>query len=89
MALVYEQDPKLAWAPLAPDVVGPQRELRDLVVRVVEYGHKTNTASAWLTAAVLMQGEGREDPALKMIARADTVGLDAEVSKALRGALKP
>jgi hypothetical protein len=89
MALLYEHNPALANTPVAGDVVGPERELRDLVVRVVEYGHRTNTASAWLTAAVLMQGEGRAEPALRMIERADTLGLDTEVSKAMHAALKP
>lgn len=89
MALVYERNPALAWTPIAPDAVGQQRELRDLVVRAVEFGHRTNSSSAWLTVAVLMQGEGREDPAFKMIERAGTLGLDADVSKAMRIALKP
>lgn len=89
MALVYERNPRLAWSPLAPDVVGPSQDLRALLVRVVEYGHRTNTASAWLTAAILMQGEGREAPALKMLDRADALGLDADLSRSMRQALKP
>ncbi len=89
MALVYERDPGLALVPIASDIVGPDRELRDLVVRVVEYGHRTNTASVWLTAAVLMQTEGREEPALRMLVRAEALGLNADVVKSMRQALKP
>lgn len=89
MALVYERHPELARTPIDAYAVGPRREMRDLLVRVVQYGHRVNSMSAWLTAAVLMQAEGRPDPALRMLDRADALGLDPELSKALRIALRP
>jgi hypothetical protein len=89
MALTYERHPGLARVPIDADAVGPVREMRDLVVRVVQFGHTTNTASAWLTAAVLMQAENRPEPALRMLDRADGLGLDSSLSKSMRVALRP
>ncbi len=86
---VYARHPALADSALPRDSVGPEHEMRDLVVRVVEFAQRENTAAAWLTVAMLMQAEGRLDPALKMIDRADTRQLSAEVSAAMRSALKP
>lgn len=88
MGQVYATNPALASAALPADAVGPERELRDLVVRVVQHAHKVNTPAAWLTAAALMQGEGRTEPALKMIENAAAAGLRADVVTAMRSALK-
>ncbi len=87
MADVYAKHPTLAADPLPDDAVGPEYELRDLVVRTVEHAHSAKSASAWLTVAVLMQAQGRVDQALKMIDRADSAGLAADVSAAMRSAL--
>lgn len=89
MGLVYAQSPALASSALPADAVGPVPELRTLVVRVVEHAHKLNTPAAWLTVAALMQAEGRLEPALKMLDRADAVNLSPDVSSAMRAALKP
>lgn len=89
MAQVYERTPSLASSPIPPDAVGSEHELRDLVARVVEHAHKTNTSGAWLTVAMLMQAEGRVDLAFKMIERADGRALDPALSTAMRTALKP
>ncbi len=88
MGKAYSQSPALASAPIPADAVGQPQELRELVVRVVSQAHKSNTPAAWLTAAVLMQAEGRRDPALKMVDRADAVALKADVSSSIRSALR-
>jgi len=89
MGQVYSRRPALASIALPPDAVGTETEMRDLVVRVVEHAHKVNTPAAWVSVAVLMQAEGRDEPAFKMIERADACGLSSDVSREMRAALRP
>jgi len=84
----YSMDPSLAYDAVPISVFGQSdRVLRDSVVDVVGWGHRNPSASAWLTVAVLMQAEGRDGPALRMIDRAQEFGLDAEVESTMRSVL--
>ncbi len=88
MGLAYQTAPNLAFAPLTSQpFAGDQRRMRDAVVRCVTYAHRSNSPSAWVTVTVLMQGEGRDEPARRMLERAQTKGLTDEVAVPLRQAL--
>jgi hypothetical protein len=87
MGRTYQQSAALASLPIPADAVGKPQDLRDLLTRVVAEAHKSNTPAAWLTAAVLMQAEGRRESALKMMDRADAANLSAQVSGPMRAAL--
>lgn len=84
----YSMDPTLAWDSIPVTVFeSSDRILRDAVISVVGWGHRNPSASAWLCVAVLMQSEGRDGPALRMIERADDLGLEREVSDKMRSVL--
>lgn len=84
----HSQDPLLAYDIIPVELFGGDaHELRDAVVQVVGWGHRNPSSSAWLSVAVLMQGEGRNGPALKMIERAEQLGLDPAIADQMRGAL--
>ncbi|GJM18373.1 MAG: hypothetical protein DHS20C14_05860 [Phycisphaeraceae bacterium] len=84
----YVTDPALAGEPLGAWIAGDDaRDLRRLVTDAVKHANRNDSASAWLTVAVLMQAEGRLAVALKMLDRAEERGLDLEVARAMRGAL--
>lgn len=81
MALAYEKNPKLAARPLPSDVLpGGASELRRRVNAVSIYANQTHTASAWLTLAVLMQAEGREPVAARILRRAIDSGLTKSIA---------
>ncbi len=84
----YVTDPSLANDPMGTWIGGDDvREVRALVNRAVRHANRVESASAWLTVAVLMQAEGRVGPGEKMLERAAELGLDLEVARAMRGAL--
>ena len=88
VSYAYSQDPLLAYDVVPVELFeGDAHELRDAVVSVVGWGHRNPSASAWLTVAVLMQAEGRDGPAIKMIDRAAEYGLDGAIADQMRGAL--
>jgi len=65
-----------------------RRRLRDLVTDVVRHANRHPSAEAWLTVTVLMQGEGRPDRALRMLAKAERLGLDPVLVGVLEGSLR-
>ena len=84
----YSQDPLLAWEPVPVELFGGDaHELRDAVIKVVGWGHRNPSSSAWLSVAVLMQGEGRLEPAMRMLERAEGYGLDPAVADQMRSSL--
>jgi len=84
----YTMDPGLAHEAVSRGVFeDSERVLRDAVVDVVGWGHRNPSASAWLAVAVLMQAEGRDEPALRMIERADEYGLERGIESEMRSAL--
>lgn len=88
MALAYRTDPSLAERPIdALALPEGFRDLRKLVQRASVYANKSGGASAWLSLAVLMQGEGRPELAARMIDRAAKAGLDSALVERFRLAL--
>jgi len=84
----YSLEPSLAYDALSASVFEDSAELmRDAVIDAVGWGHRNPSASVWLTVAVLMQAEGRDGPALRMIERAEGYGLDSFVASEMRSAL--
>ncbi len=76
----YSGLPELAGAPIEMVVFeDSEAVLRDLVLDMVRWGHKSPSAGAWLTVGALMQAQGREPVARKMIDRAADHGLDIEI----------
>lgn len=86
--LAYGSDPGLASFPLSDRLVFDNHRWRELVVQVVRHAHRRNTPSAWLAVAVLMQAEGRNPIALRMLDRAVGLGLDAATAGPLSAALR-
>jgi hypothetical protein len=84
----YAMEPELAKSVVPTSIFADsERALRDAVVSVVGWGNRNPSPSAWLSVAVLMQAEGRNGPALKMIDRAAGYGLDPMVVTEMRAAL--
>ncbi|MCR9076441.1 MAG: hypothetical protein NXI07_10430, partial [bacterium] len=84
----HSQDPLLAYDAIPVELFeGDGRLMRDVLVKVVGWAHRNPSASAWLTVALIMQGEGRTGPAMKMIDRAEEHGLGFEVADQMRSAL--
>ena len=84
VSYAYSMDPTLAYEPVPMSLFeNSDRLMRDAVIDVVGWGHRNPSSSAWMTVAVLMQGEGRNGPALRMIERAREYGLDAQVDQAM------
>ncbi len=66
----YRLEPTLAMRPvLGKDLVGDPYRLRRLVNSSVRYAHRADDAEAWVLVAMLMQAEGRDRVARKMLAR--------------------
>ncbi|TVQ33255.1 MAG: hypothetical protein EA376_02650 [Phycisphaeraceae bacterium] len=85
MARAYLEAPELAWRPLdAPGLLGGAAETRRLLNRAVTFANRSDDVGANLLASILMQSEGREAPALRMLDRAETAGLDEHVVAAMR-----
>ncbi len=88
ISYAYSMDPELArWAVPVSLFSNSERELRDVVISTVGWGHRNPSSSVWLTVAVLMQGEGRDGPALRMIERAYEHGLSPDVGRVMEAVL--
>jgi len=84
----YSMDPTLAYDTVPTSMFeDSDRLLRDAVIDVVGWGHRNPSASAWLTVAVLMQAEGRDGPALRMVERAGEYGLEPGIESEMRSVL--
>jgi hypothetical protein len=85
----YRSTPALADEPISSEDLGlSAQRLREMLSEVVQYAHKVNTASAWLSVVSIMQGEGRVALARDMLHRAERAGLDLETVKAFDRALR-
>jgi len=81
MRSAYRLDPKLGSEPLNLDEIGyDSTEWRALVKLAVMEANRTKSASSWLLVASLMQAEGRDALAIKMIDRGVAQGLEGEVA---------
>lgn len=87
MAMAYRTDSLLADEALQGEFFYLDADVRDLLLKCVLHANKTKFGSAWLTVAVLMQAEGRDSTALKMVKRADDLGLDTVIVDSLTRAL--
>jgi len=88
MAAAYRAEPGLAARALTSREIGIDgRDLRMLVTRSVRAAHRLGTAESWLSAATLVQTEGRTDVARRLIERAAGLGLDPIVVEAFEQAL--
>jgi hypothetical protein len=84
----HSQDPLLAYDGIPVELFGGDAHLmRDVLISVVGWAHRNPSSSAWLTVAVIMQSEGRNGPAMRMIDRAQDHGLGFEVAQQMRSAL--
>jgi hypothetical protein len=85
MGYAYGQDPGLANEAMPTSIWRDSAfRLRDAVTDSVKYGHRTSSGNVWLLVAVLMQAEGRDMVALKMIDRAVEEGLDPTIGDRMR-----
>lgn len=81
IALAYEKDVTLARRPLDPEMVEDgDVGFHDVLLSVVPYANKSRSASGYLAVAVLMQAQGRNDLALKMLAKAKQAGLGEKIA---------
>ena len=87
MAMAYRTDPPLADEAIDAQLFESEKDLRGQVRRCVIHANRTGLASAWLTVAVLMQAEDRDERALKMLQRARDAGLDTVIADNLVRAL--
>ena len=78
----YSEDPSLVDRPLdGATLVRGARDIRDIVNGAVAYAYKVGTADAWKMVAWLMQGEGRNDQARAMMARADEIAARVDTTE--------
>lgn len=89
MRAAYSLDASLAQRPINIAEVGLSGKRLDAVVDAVStHAERSDTASAWLTAAVLWQADGRAAIAQTMLDRASAKGLDVNLAGDLRAAMK-
>lgn len=85
MGYAYDRVPALSGEPMDVGLWGGSvLRLRASVVDAVKFGHRSPSGNAWLLVAVLMQAEGRDAVALRMVDRAEDEGLGASVSDRMR-----
>lgn len=85
MGYAYSLMPGLANEAMDRAIWGDSAfRLRDSVTDAVRFGHRSSSGNAWLLVAVLMQAEGRDQVALKMIDRAVGEGLDVGIADRMR-----
>lgn len=85
MAYAYDLSPGLSTRAMDAGLWGgsPLR-VRRSVVKAVRMAHEAGTGHAWLLVAVLMQAEGRDAVALRMVDRALELGLNPAIGDGLR-----
>ena len=88
MAMAYEKQPRLARTPIDPALFGGPSGLRSRVNAAVTYANRVNSGSAWLMVAALMQSEGRDEVAVRMIERAKLAGLSDLIASQMADVLK-
>lgn len=80
----YLHDPQMGIIPIQGELLGESSEpMRQMVVRAVRFAHKKPSAEAWLLVSVLMQSQGRFEPAERMLERAIELGLESEIADGL------
>jgi hypothetical protein len=90
MRQAYRTDASLAEQPIDTRKLNlTPTKLRELVVTASVPANKAKSASGWLTIAVLMQGQKRDDLAQNMLQRAGDQGLEMKIIDSFRANLKP
>jgi len=84
LRLAYQMLPSLASFPIGAEEVGGRTVLRSASVRAVRTAHELDSASAWLFAAVLTQGDRRPKAVGRMLDRAEAAGLEMDIVDAMR-----
>ena len=70
-AEAYSEDPGLKDRAMSGEALGVRAtEMRRIVTRAVAHAHRVDRPDAWFMVAVLMQAEGRDDLARRMLERA-------------------
>jgi hypothetical protein len=88
VAMAYKADPALASEPVQGALLSGAGGVRAMVERVSVFANRVKLPSAWLTLAALMQAEGRNQLAGRMIDRARQAGLEAGLAAQMQAALK-
>jgi hypothetical protein len=87
VAMAYKSEPLLADRPVSRDLFRGDALARDLA-RASIYANRSRSSSGWLTVAVYMQAQGRDDLARTMVERARAAGLETAVVDRLTAALR-
>jgi tetratricopeptide (TPR) repeat protein len=88
MRKAYRDDPELASKLLnlrAYGFDGPR--IRRLMGKISPAANRIKSSSGWLALAVVLQGQGKDRAARRMLDKAEALGLDAEIVTALRAKL--
>ena len=89
MVDAYARNPELGIVPVDDTLLGEgNRRLRRMVVRAVGHAQRVETGEAWMLVVVLMQAEGRDEVAARMLDRAVAHGLDGGLATALERGLR-
>lgn len=86
--LAYSSDPGLAVAAVSQRLDFPAARWRELVVEAVRHANRRGSPASWLAVGVLMQAEGRDDVALRMVERARDLGLSEAIVTPMAAALR-
>ncbi len=84
---VYRTDPLIARTPLDLDACGLKGQAQDLFLASVAHANRTRASSAWLTAAVIAQAQGRGEQARTCLAKSRSAGLEADIHDPFAAAL--
>lgn len=86
----YKAQPRLATDPISTDdVPGGATAMRKRFSNALAQAQRANSAEAYFVAAVLAQGEGRDEVARRVLDKAKLEGLPGDLNEALRQALTP
>lgn len=85
MGYAYDLSPGLSASAMDAGLWGDSwARLRGAVRDAVRYANRSPSGGAWLLVAVLMQAEGRDNVAARMIDRAAGLGLSSAVADRMR-----
>ena len=76
---IYHTDPLIARSTFDLEAAGLKAQAQDLFLAAVAHANRTQASSAWLTAAVIAQAQGRGDPARTCLRKARIAGLEADI----------
>lgn len=81
MSMAYDKDLSLVRKPIDTAIVPDgDRAFRDIIYQVVPFANSMKSASGYLAVTVIMQAEGRDAQALKLLRKAKDAGLDEKLA---------